>query len=221
MAKKKAAGKSSSPSRARPSASRGRAARGGGSPGPKKASRSTARSRVGAKPAAAATRPAKALAVGKPVASARVPVGAVSQQPPLAAPVKPRSSGLSKADLAKFREMLLLKRAELLGDVSRLRDEALSQNRQDAAGNLSSMPLHPADIGSDHYEQEFTLGLIESERAILGEIDEALKRITAGTYGVCAATGRPIGKTRLRAQPWTKYCYEYVLEREKGRTRRY
>lgn len=127
---------------------------------------------------------------------------------------------LSAAELASYRELLLRKRLELLGDVETLQDEALSKNRQDASGNLSNMPMHMADVGSDHYEQEFTLGLIESERAMLREIDEALQRIVNGTYGICAATGRPIGKARLNATPWTKYCYEYVLEQERGRGRR-
>lgn len=100
-------------------------------------------------------------------------------------------------------------------------NEALNRNRQESSGNLSSMPIHMADLGTDNYEQEFTLGLIESERALLREIDEALHRIQKGTYGVCQATGKAIGKARLSAQPWTKYCYDYVLEQEKLNKRRF
>lgn len=98
--------------------------------------------------------------------------------------------------------------------------EALSKNRQDAAGDLSSMPIHMADLGSDNYEQEFTLGLIQGERVILREIDEALERIQEGKYGLCLATGKPIGKSRLKAQPWARYCYDYMLSQEKNRYRR-
>jgi RNA polymerase-binding protein DksA len=126
-------------------------------------------------------------------------------------------SGLSKKELSEFRETLLQRRAQMVGDVTTMRDEALSRNRQDAAGDLSNMPLHMADVGTDNYEQEFTLGLIESERQLLREIDDALLRIKAGTFGVCAATGEPIGRARLRATPWAKYCYEYVLAQERGR----
>ena len=93
--------------------------------------------------------------------------------------------------------------------------------RQDAAGDLSSMPIHMADIGTDNYEQEFTLGLIESERALLQEIEDALQRIVDKTYGLCVATGMPIGKKRLKASPWSKYSYEYKLAQEKGMTRRF
>ncbi len=133
-----------------------------------------------------------------------------------AAPVK-RRSNLRKRDLAQFRELLLAKRAELIGDVSTLQSEALSKSRRDASGDLSSMPIHMADLGTDNYEKEFTLGLIEGSRALLREIDEALVRIESGTYGICEATGKPIGKARLRARPWAKFCYEYMLAQEKGR----
>ncbi len=124
---------------------------------------------------------------------------------------------LTRKDLEQFRTMLLLKRAQILGDVNTLRDIA---RQRGSAGNLSHMPIHMADIGSDNFEQEFTLGLIQSERALLGEINEALQRIEDGTYGICAATGKPIGKARLKAKPWAKYCYEYELQLERGQHRR-
>lgn len=134
---------------------------------------------------------------------------------------KKPSSRLTAKDLADFREVLLSKRSELVGDVNNLQNQALHTSRQEAAGDLSSMPIHMADLGSDNFEHEFTLGLIEGERAVLQEIDEALARIADGSYGLCAATGKPIGKARLRAKPWAKYCYEYTLAQEKGQERRF
>ncbi|MBL8877948.1 MAG: TraR/DksA C4-type zinc finger protein [Phycisphaerales bacterium] len=118
-----------------------------------------------------------------------------------------------------FREMLLQKRAQLLGDVTSMQREAFSGNQR--GGDLSSMPLHMADLGTDQYEQEFTLGLIEGEQALLREIDDALARIDKGTYGICIGTNQPIGKARLRAQPWAKFSYEHMLAQERGRNRRY
>lgn len=115
--------------------------------------------------------------------------------------------------------MLLEKRRTLVGDLSGIESEALRRNRQDGSGDLSNMPTHPADVGSDNYEQEFTLGLLESERIMLTEIDEALERITEGTYGVCLGTGEPIGLPRLRARPWAKYGIEYARLLEKGLVR--
>lgn len=129
--------------------------------------------------------------------------------------------GLTPEEVEEFRVILAEKRRQIMGDMGSLTNEALNKNRRDASGDLSSMPIHMADLGSDNYEIEFTLGLIESERSVLREIDEALERIRKGTYGVCLGTGKPIGKARLRAKPWAKYCYEYTLAQETGRAPRY
>ena len=104
---------------------------------------------------------------------------------------KPPKRPLSRKDLETFRAMLLEKRAELVGDVHTLRDEALKGSRQELAGDLSTMPIHMAELGTDNYELEFTLGLIEGGRAVLQEIDEALARIHDGTYGVCLGNRQP------------------------------
>lgn len=117
-------------------------------------------------------------------------------------------SGLSKKDLKEFTTLLLLKRAELNGDVESLRADA-----KNAGANISYE--HMADTGSDNYEQEFTLGLVESERQMLNEIDEALLRIERGYYGVCIETGDPINRARLEAKPWAKYCIEVAREKER------
>lgn len=127
-----------------------------------------------------------------------------------------RNAGLSSKELRRFRELLIAKRATLLGDVTSMTNEALGKNRQDASGDLSNMPIHMADIGSDNYEQEFTLGLLESERKLLHEIDAALQRMVEGTYGVCLGTGMAIGTLRLEAKPWAKYHIEYARQVEKG-----
>ncbi len=120
-------------------------------------------------------------------------------------------SGLTRKDLNQFKQLLLEKRAEIVGDVMGMEEARSGGN----GGDLSNMPLHMADIGSDNYEQEFTLGLVESERKLLVEIDRALKRIQDKTYGVCIITGTPIPKARLEIKPWAKYSIEVVREREK------
>jgi RNA polymerase-binding protein DksA len=129
-------------------------------------------------------------------------------------PLEIKKTYLKPEELGEFRRMLLQKRQELVGDVTNLQGEALRTNGQ--ADNGSSMPIHMADLGTDTWEQEFTLGLIEKERLLLREIDEALDRIDEGTYGMCLATGKPITKTRLRAKPWAKHCIEYARKRELG-----
>lgn len=129
---------------------------------------------------------------------------------------KAKKKHLSAADIERFKQILLEKRHEIVGDVTEMQDEALKKSRLDASGDLSSMPIHMADIGTDNYEQEFALGLLDSERKLLREIDEALERIEQGTYGICIATNEPIAIARLEARPWAKYCVEYARKLEQG-----
>lgn len=123
---------------------------------------------------------------------------------------------LTPQELEHFRDLLIEKRNEILGDMDSMEGEALRKSRNDATGDLSSMPIHMADIGTDNYEQEFALNLLDSERKILVEIDKALNRIQEGTYGICEGTGKQISKARLEANPWARYCIEYAQMVEKG-----
>lgn len=127
-----------------------------------------------------------------------------------------KKRGMTAADAKHFRELLLEKRREILKNVTEFEDEALKKSRLDASGDLSCMPIHMADLGTDNYEQEFALGLMDSERKLLREIDKALGRIENKKYGICEATGKPISKARLEAQPWARYCVEYARLLEKG-----
>ena len=124
---------------------------------------------------------------------------------------------LKAADREFFKQSLLQKRRELFQNVFEMEGETLKKSRLDASGDLSSMPIHMADIGTDNYEQEFALGLMDGERRILHEIDDALQRIEDGTYGICEGTGEPISMARLKAQPWARYCVEYARMVEEGR----
>ena len=130
---------------------------------------------------------------------------------------KSSKRSLGVTDRESFKSVLLLKRREILHNVFEIEGETLKKSRLDAAGDLSSMPIHMADIGTDNYEQEFALDLMDGERKILLEIDEALERLEEGTYGICEGTGRPIPKARLKAQPWARYCVEYAKMVEEGR----
>ncbi len=129
---------------------------------------------------------------------------------------KRKKSSLTAAEIKYFKQILLAKRAEIVGDVNSIESEALKKSRLDAAGDLSSMPIHMADIGTDNFEQEFALGLMDSERKLLVEINDALKRINDGFYGICEGTGKPIPKVRLQAKPWARYCIKYAIMVEQG-----
>jgi DnaK suppressor protein len=136
----------------------------------------------------------------------------MKKSPSRAAKVEP----LTKQDFDHFRHLLLEKRAELLGDVNSIESEALKKSRLDAAGDLSSMPIHMADLGTDNFEQEFSLGLMASERKLLSEINAALKRIDDGSFGICEGTGERIPRARLEANPWARFTIEYASQMERG-----
>ena len=123
---------------------------------------------------------------------------------------------LTAEEIEQFRKVLWKKRMELLGDVDHMSEGALDNNRQDSAGELSSMPIHMADLGTDNYEKEFTIGLIESDRKLLKNIDRALIKVKEGTYGVCEVTGRFIGRARLTAKPEARYHIEFAQKLEQG-----
>jgi DnaK suppressor protein len=131
---------------------------------------------------------------------------------PVAKDVSKIKTKLSKTELAKFRDLLILRRREIVGMVSGLETEAL----RSSGGNLSNMPMHMADVGTDVFEQDFTLGMAAQERELIVQIDAALQRIEDRTYGVCQATGKPIPKARLNAKPWAKYTIEAARALERG-----
>ena len=113
---------------------------------------------------------------------------------------------MKKVEMKVFKERLLSLRARLRGDVTQMADTALKKSRIDPGGEHSSMPIHMADLGSDNFEQEFTLSLMESEEGTLGAIEAALERIEEGTYGTCEECGVKIPKARLNAIPYTILC---------------
>ena len=119
-------------------------------------------------------------------------------------------TGLSKKDKEEFLQLLLEKRSEIIGNVKGMEDA-----RNASLGDIAHMPLHMADVGSDNFEQEFTLGLMESEREMLREIEEAILRMREGYYGVCLESGRPIQRMRLEFAPWAKYCIDVARAKEK------
>jgi RNA polymerase-binding protein DksA len=115
---------------------------------------------------------------------------------------------MKSEDLESFRQVLLGLRARLRGDLDQMTDEALRRDQPDSSGNLSNVPLHMADVGTENYDQEFTLGLIENEQGTLEMVHEALDRIGAGTFGRCQECGEAIAKPRLQALPYTRHCIQ-------------
>jgi RNA polymerase-binding transcription factor DksA len=123
---------------------------------------------------------------------------------------------LKAADLKVFKAALQDIRARLRGDVSMMADAALRKTRSEASGDLSSMPIHMADIGTDAYEQEFTLSLMATEEETLELVEQALDRIKDRTYGLCEECGGIITKKRLEAIPFAPLCIKCAERLENG-----
>src|SRR5205823_13020034 len=124
------------------------------------------------------------------------------------------SSTMTQADLESYRKQLLELRSRLRGDVSHLTTEALRKTGGEASGSLSNTPIHMADLGTDNFEQEFTLGLIQNEEQALDEIGAALDRIDQRTFGRCEECQKEIPRARLQAIPYTRYCVECARKLE-------
>jgi RNA polymerase-binding transcription factor DksA len=126
------------------------------------------------------------------------------------------SDTMTQADFNGYRQQLLDLRSRLRGDVSHLTREALRETGGEASGSLSNTPIHMADLGTDNFEQEFTLGLIQNEEQALDEISAALDRVAQGTFGHCEECHKEIPRQRLQALPYARYCVECARKHEQS-----
>jgi DnaK suppressor protein len=112
-----------------------------------------------------------------------------------------------RPEWAKFQKHLLELRERLQAQMSGLAKES--------AEELPGYSLHMADSGTDNFDRDFALSLLSSDQDAIYEIEEALKRIEKGTYGICELTGKPIPKARLEAIPWTRFTVEAQAQLER------
>lgn len=117
-------------------------------------------------------------------------------------------------ELAQFKKLLLSLRERLVGKVDFMQGEALKQSRQDASGDLSNVPIHMADVGTDNYERDIMIELIQNGEESVRNIDTALEKIEEGAYGVCEQCSKRINKERLKAVPYAKLCIDCQREEE-------
>ena len=120
---------------------------------------------------------------------------------------------MKKAELLAFKEKLHAIRARLRGDVTTMAEVALRKSGMEGSES-NSMPIHMAELGSDNFEQEFTLGLMEAEEGTLDLIEGAIGRIEEGSYGRCVQCEGAIPKARLNAIPYTPVCIRCAEARE-------
>ncbi|WP_347275406.1 TraR/DksA C4-type zinc finger protein [Candidatus Kuenenia sp.] len=121
-----------------------------------------------------------------------------------------------KDEYAPYKKLLLSLREKLVGKVDYMQEEALKKSRQDASGDLSNVPIHMADVGTDNYERELMIELIQNGEDSVRNIDDALERIEEGTFGICEACEKKINRERLKAVPYASLCINCQREEELG-----
>jgi RNA polymerase-binding transcription factor DksA len=136
------------------------------------------------------------------------------------APIKmkfEKAKPMTKKEIALHKDLLLKLRDRVIDEISFLANDNLNKSSKDASGDLSSYSFHMADQGTDNFDREFAASLLNSEHDVLYEIEEALRRIEQGTYGVCEQSGQPIERERLRALPFARYCVSVQQDMERGK----
>ena len=120
-------------------------------------------------------------------------------------------------DKATARRRLEEERTRLQGIRDNLQREQ-EDSTFEASGELSSFDQHPGDSGTETFELEKNVSLLEQVEDELDEVEAAFGRLERGEYGRCQACGRPIGDERLEAMPATRFCVEdqAKAERESG-----
>lgn len=116
--------------------------------------------------------------------------------------------GALQMGLPEARDALLAERARLSGLRDGVQRDITEEMSSESAGELSRLDQHPADLGTETFDRERDLSLREGLDGQLQEVEDALARLEAGSYGRCEACGKPIPPARLAALPATRYCLE-------------
>jgi DnaK suppressor protein len=121
---------------------------------------------------------------------------------------------MKREEKEKYRRRLMEMAARLKNDEAVVMGEALRQTGGDANGNLSNVPMHLADIGTEAFEQEMSTSLLTNGRQMQIEVAGALDRLESNTFGKCQQCGADISEGRLNTLPYTRYCVECAQNAE-------
>jgi len=128
----------------------------------------------------------------------------------------PRSGKkFGKKELADFRKLILKRKEEIQDDIKHISEETLKKTQKDSSGDISGYTYHMADVATDNYDREFSLGLASNERGFLYELDDALKKVEEGTFGICEECKSFISKSRLKAVPHARLCVKCQEKKER------
>ena len=123
---------------------------------------------------------------------------------------------MTKLELAKYKALLIKVRETINGDINHIAKENL-KSQKESSGDLSGYSFHMADMASDSYDRELSLNIAGEEQEIIYEIDDALKRMEEGKFGLCMSCDKKIPQKRLNAVPYAKYCIQCKSKEEKDK----
>ena len=112
---------------------------------------------------------------------------------------------LTKKEIDEFEARLQVERTELAEQLATIEDQTFATTQSDLSGDVG-VDDESADAGTATFEREKELSIEQNVRDLLQKIDRALKRIDAGTYGICERCGKPIEKARIKALPYVDLC---------------
>ena len=127
---------------------------------------------------------------------------------------------MNKREMKKYRDILLEKKEKLGSEIQKLEGDTLKKSQRDLSGDLSGYSLHMADVATDNFDREFAISLFSNEQDLMYEIDEALDRMSSGSFGNCQTCEKPISEKRLLALPYARnctVCQEKEEKKKKGR----
>lgn len=121
----------------------------------------------------------------------------------------------NKKELAEFKKIILKKKETALDEIKHISEDTLKKSQKDASGDISGYTYHMADVATDTYDREFSLGLASNERRLFYELEDALKKIDEGNFGICEDCKCLISKTRLKAVPYARLCIKCQEKKDK------
>jgi len=121
----------------------------------------------------------------------------------------------TKKELSEFKKIILKRKEEVNDEIRHISEDTLKKSQKDASGDISGYTYHMADVATDNYDREFSLGFASNDRKSLYELEDALKRVEEGTYGICQDCKSFIAKTRLKVVPQARLCVKCQQKREK------
>ncbi|MFH1414279.1 MAG: TraR/DksA family transcriptional regulator [Candidatus Omnitrophota bacterium] len=130
--------------------------------------------------------------------------------------VKSGKKKLNKKEVVIFKKLILKRKEQILDELKHITEDTLKKSQKEACGDISGYTYHMADVATDTYDREFSLGIAAHERQVLFELDDALKKMEEGTFGICEDCKCVIAKIRLKAVPQARLCVKCQEKKEKN-----